>query len=342
MSEYTAAIVGTGHRGREHALAYDRIDGAVPVACMARSDPRREELAAEFDMAAYDDLGEMLSATDPDVVHVCTPPSVRVDVMEAISAAGVPAATVEKPVAVGVEDWRALRELEARTETKFAVCHQFRWQPHLARCREAVASGALGEVEFLDCSGRLVLTDQGTHCLHYANSLNGDARIKSVFGNVSGDYHAEQGHPGHDGTQAMGTFENGVRAAWATGDAGARVPDAEAEHEHIQCVAYTDAGHARWEMFGDWEIVSADGAERGTFGGEETYWENRNQAQADFQRAVLRWLAGGDPVGTNLERSLHEWKAVLALYESALSNESVRLDAFDPKPTLIERVAAES
>jgi thiol peroxidase len=115
MSEYTAAIVGTGHRGREHALAYDQIDGAAPIACMARTDPRREELAAEFDMAAYDDLEELLSETDPDVVHVCTPPSVRVDVMEAVSAAGVPAAdAVSVPLHV-IETRRRGHHLQPRT-----------------------------------------------------------------------------------------------------------------------------------------------------------------------------------------------------------------------------------
>lgn len=339
MSDYTAAFVGTGHRGREHVLAYDRIDGARPVACMARTDPRRDDLAEEFDMTAYDDIEEMLAATEPDVVHVSTPPDARVEILETIDEAGVPAATVEKPVAIGVEDWRALSALQSRTETKIAVCHQFRWQPHLQRCREAIESGDLGDVEFVDCSGRLVLPDQGTHCLHYGNSLNGDARIETVFGNVSGEYHADQDHPGFDATEAIVTFENGVRAAWATGSAGTQVAGVDEEYKHIMCTAYTDEGHATWEMFGDWEVVSTEREERGDFGGEETYWENRNQAQAAFQRAVLEWLEGGDAPGTNLEQSLHEWKAVLALYESATTNEIVHLDAFDPDPGFLDRIA---
>jgi predicted dehydrogenase len=206
---------------------------------------------------------------------------------------------------------------------------------------EAVESGDLGDVEFIDCSARLVVTDQGTHCLHYGNSLNGDARIEEVFGNIGGEYHADQTHPGPDGTEAIVTFENGVRAAWTTGDAGTHVSGVDEEYKHIRCVAYADEGHATWEMFGDWRIVSSGREEHGTFGGEEAYWENRQQAQADFQRAMIAWLEGGEPPGTNLEHSLHEWKAVLALYESALSNESIRLDEFGPRADLLDRVAGE-
>jgi predicted dehydrogenase len=341
MTEYTAAFIGTGGRGRDHVLAYDQIDGAEPVACMARTDPRRDELAEEFGLAAYEDVEEMLAETDPDIVHISTPPQVRVSVMETVSEAGVPLCTVEKPVAVGVEDWRELRDLEARSDTKFAVCHQFRWQPHLVQCREAIESGELGEVEFIDCSARLVLTDQGTHCLHYGNSLNGDARIQEVFGNISGEYHDGQVHPGPDATEAIVTFENGVRAAWATGDAGAYSAGADHRYQHVRCVAYTDEGHAKWEEFGDWEVVSSSREERSDFGGEESWRENNLRAQAEFHRAMFEWFEGGDAPGTNLDHSLHEWKAVLALYESALSNESVTLDEFDPDADLVDRVATE-
>ena len=56
-----------------------------------------------------------------DVVHVATPPAVRVSAVEAVADAGVPACPVEKPIALGVEDWRAIRALDAASDTEFAV-----------------------------------------------------------------------------------------------------------------------------------------------------------------------------------------------------------------------------
>jgi predicted dehydrogenase len=341
MTEYTAAFVGCGGRGRAHVEAYDLIDRGEPAACYAPTPDNRTGLAEEFGLHAYDDLDRMLAAEEPAIVHVATPPDVRVGILEAISEAGVPACTVEKPIAVGVEDWRALRDLEARTDTKVAVCHQFRWQADLERCREAIASGELGEVRLLDCSARLVMSDQGTHCLHYANAMNGDARIEEVYGTASGPFRTDRAHPGPDATEAQVRFENGVRALWTTGSAAPAVEGRDAEYQHKRAVAYADAGHASWEQFGDWEIVSPDRTERGDFGGAEAWRESNRRAQAAFHEATLDWLEGGDPPGTNFEHSLHEWKAVLALYASALRDEPIRLDAFDPGSDLVERLAAD-
>jgi len=78
----------------------------------------RGALADAFGLEAYDDAAGMLAA---DVVHVAMSPAVRVSVVEAVADAGVPACTVEKPIALGVEDWRAIRALDAASDTEFAV-----------------------------------------------------------------------------------------------------------------------------------------------------------------------------------------------------------------------------
>jgi hypothetical protein len=36
--------------------------------------------------------------------------------------------------------------LEKNARTRFAVCHQVRWQPYLRKCREALLGGALGKL----------------------------------------------------------------------------------------------------------------------------------------------------------------------------------------------------
>jgi predicted dehydrogenase len=336
MSEYTAAVVGCGNRGSDHLEAYERIDGARPVACCARNDPRRDELAEEFDLTVYDDAEDMLADEEPDIVHVATPPNARVEIMETVSEAGVPACTVEKPIALRVDDWRAIVELGEQTDTRFAVCHQFRWQPDLVRCREAVESGRLGEVRFLDCSAGLSITDQGTHCLHYANALNGDQRIDTVFATVSGPFYDEQVHPGPDATQAAIVFENGVRCQWTTGTYAPSV--GEAEYQHKRAVAYTDRGRVQWEQFGEWAIVGPETVEYGDFGRMARWQQTNIEAQARFHEAMFEWLEAGPKPATNLEHSLHEWKAVLALYASALWRTPVTVSKFEPESGLVERV----
>lgn len=337
--ERTVALVGAGKRARQHLEPYaaGRIEGAEPVACAAPGEENREALAADFGLDAYADTRRMLAAVEPDLVHVTTPPDVRVEPLKAVAAAGVPACTVEKPVALGVADWRELGDLVG-ADTRIAVCHQFRWDPRLVRVREAVASGRVGAVTALDASARLTLTDQGTHCLHYANSLAGDRRIEAVSGTVRGPFRDGGMHPGPAATAASVRLAGGLRMRWRTGEAAPYCGDPTTEYQHVRAAAFGGEGHAAWAEFGSREVVGREGVDREAFPGEEAYREGRERAQAAFHRAALDWLAGGDPPGTHLQRSLREWKAVLALYASSLRGEPVALEGFDPDPGLVDRV----
>ena len=141
MSEYKAVVVSCAGRGKAHLQAYEFIENARAVACCDIREDRREALVAELGVTGYADAAEMIRTEKPDIVHLATNPTTRVELMTLVSELGVPLCTVEKPIAVNVPDWRALCELEKTSKTKFAVCHQFRWQPHLVKCQQAVLAG---------------------------------------------------------------------------------------------------------------------------------------------------------------------------------------------------------
>ena len=121
--------------------------------------------------------GEMIRAEHPDIVHLVTWPDTRVELMTLVSELGVPLCTTEKPLATAVKDWRKLVDLERTSATKFGVCHQLRWQTHLVKCQEALNSGRLGRVLFLDISAGMNIAGQGTHTLNYGMSLMGDVPV---------------------------------------------------------------------------------------------------------------------------------------------------------------------
>ncbi|GIX05603.1 MAG: hypothetical protein KatS3mg115_0006 [Candidatus Poribacteria bacterium] len=175
--------------------------------------------------------------------------------MTLVSELGVPACTVEKPIATEVRDWRQLCALQEQTRTKFAVCHQFRWYPALVRCQEAVRSGRLGSVILLDLSCGMNVSGQGTHILNYAMSLNGDARVKSVYGTATGPGELEARHSGPETTAAYLVFENGVRGLWTTGYVSPKAGDPATDYQHVRVAAYCTQGRVNWEEFGRWEIV---------------------------------------------------------------------------------------
>jgi predicted dehydrogenase len=335
---YKAAIVGCGHRAPAHIEAYRHIPEAEVVACCAPTPARRDALAAKYGLAAYADIGEMVRVERPDIVHLVTWPDTRVSLMTEVAELGVPLCTVEKPIATGVPDWRQLCALEARAETKFGICHQVRWHPYLMPCQDALRSGRLGRVRFLDISAGMNIAGQGTHTLNYGMSLVGDVPVTRVFGNAHGWDAADPGHPGPATTEAYLTFADGGRGLWTSGFTSPRCGDPQTTWQHVRVAAYADNGRVLYEEFGKWEIVGPDGEEGGDFGGMDMWRANNLLAQAGFHRAMFGWLEDERRApGTNLRQSLHEWAVVLALYQSALERRPVELADFDPPDDLVER-----
>lgn len=345
MKKYKAVVVGCGGRSRDHILPYQWIENAEVTACCAPHPERREKLAAEYGLRAYADAEEMLRVEKPDIVHLVTWPDTRVELMSLVSAAGVPLCTVEKPVATGVQDWRALVRLEQTSRTRFAVCHQVRWQPYLARCQQALADPAdpagPGRVLFLDISAGMNIAGQGTHTLNYGRSLTGDARVASVSGSASGWDRSDPGHPAPAVTQAALTFATGLRGLWTSGAISPRCGDPTTTWQHVRTAAYAERGRVLYEEFGRWETVSPAGTASGDYGGMSGWRQNNLLAQAGFHRAMFAWLEGGPPPGTNLAVSLHEWQTVLALYTSALRRRPVDLDGFEPEDDLFHALEKE-
>jgi predicted dehydrogenase len=341
MKPLRVAIIGCGNRGQAHLQADQHIEGVQAVACCDPVIDRREKLAAEFNLRAYADAGTMIEHEKPDLIHLVTQPALRVELMTLVSEMGVPICTVEKPIATGVVDWRALCDLEQKSRTKFAICHQFRWQKHLVKCQQAVASGQLGEVKFLDISAGMNIANQGTHTLNYGRSLIGDPEVTLVAGNAFGWDLGDPTHPAPEATQAYLIFENGVRALWTLGPISSRIGDPNTTWQHVRVAAYADRGRVNYEEFGQWEIVSPEGVERGDYGGMETWGRNNRLAQAEFHKALIAWGEDGLPEpGTSLRQSLHEWKVVLAVYTSAVEHRPIEISSFEPKDDLFHSLSA--
>ena len=279
----------------------------------------------------------MIRTERPDIVHLVTWPDTRLELMTLVSDLGVPLCTTEKPLATAVSDWRALTALEKNSHTRFGVCHQLRWQPHLAHCQETLLSGRLGRVLLLDISAGMNIAGQGTHTLNYGMSLMGDSPVKRVFANAQGWDAADPGHPGPAASEAYLIFTNGARGLWTSGPVSPRCGDPATTWQHVRVAAYAERGRVLYEEFGRWEIVGPDQeTESGYFGSMAEHGRNNLLAQAGFYRAMFSWLEGGPEAGTSLRRSLHEWAVVLAMYQSALEHRPVELEGFDPPEDLVE------
>ena len=114
------AIIGvSGGRARGLAEAYQHVTRGKLAAISTRTEENLHAFGDAFDVdIRYLDYREMFEKEQPDLVHVNTPPSVRLEVFEAAENAGVPAVLVEKPIAIQGEDWRAIKNFAATAKPK--------------------------------------------------------------------------------------------------------------------------------------------------------------------------------------------------------------------------------
>ena len=115
------AIVGTGNIAGVHAKALASVasrtaaSGNPPATVVAAADADDDRLMAfcgEFGIrGAYRDLGELLGAAHPDLVHICTPPSAHHGPALACLRAGA-SVLVEKPPAISLREFDEIATAE--------------------------------------------------------------------------------------------------------------------------------------------------------------------------------------------------------------------------------------
>lgn len=140
--------------------------------------------------AVSTDLSSTLSATQPDILFDVVVPSARHDVVKLGLSHGCHVLS-EKPMANSLEEARELVRLAGRSGRLHAVVQNRRYIPGVRRIRDAIASGALGELTalhadffigahfggFRDAMQNVLLLDMAIHTFDAARFMAGkDAR----------------------------------------------------------------------------------------------------------------------------------------------------------------------
>lgn len=139
------AIAGAGLMGRWHAHAARRAGARV----VAAADPDMAR-AARLAPAAYPDLGSLLAATRPEVLHLCTPTATHGALLRLAAEHGVHA-FAEKPLAADLAETRALLDAAAAAGTRLCPVHQYAFQTciqTILRDRGRIGDPVLVELAF--------------------------------------------------------------------------------------------------------------------------------------------------------------------------------------------------
>ena len=338
---FKCAIIGvSGGRARGHAEAYQHIRRGQLAAISARRVDALNRFGDEFGVTQrYTDYREMFAAAKPDLVHVNTPPDVRLEIFRAADEAGIPALVVEKPLAIQGEDLAAMRDFAAHSRVKIAVNHQLHFHPRRARLQQLVQDGVLGDIRFIDAGARMNMAYQGTHTLQAIGAFNPAGKAVSTFAQIGGaDGLAEtpRRHFAPDRTLATIVYDNDVQALLRCGVNAPHVDAARPVHQHKRIAVYGTRGSLEWTM---WSWRMDIGGQ--VVGGEHDYGAEDVLGQAALTEAMFDWLDDDrkrHPL--NLARSMDDFALMLAIYTSGLTRATVTLP-HTPPPELIARMREE-
>jgi len=336
---YKCAIVAvSGGRARGHAQAYQHIKRGTLAAISTRNRENLDAFGQEFGIATrYTDYREMFAREKPDVVHVNTPPHVRLEVFQTAEEEGVPAIIVEKPLAIQGEDYLKMCDFARNSKVKIAINHQLHFHPRRMALQQIVQEGKIGEVRMIDASARMNLAYQGTHSLQAIAAFNPNCKPATIMGQIAGANGLQESPGQHfapDQCMAGITFDNNISAMLRCGtNAPYVLLGDERTNVHKQVAVYGTRGYIHWTMW-SWEM-NCDGQIEG---GEHRYPDEDILGQAAMTEAMFDWLEKDQAIHPlNLDAALQDFNLILKIYMSALNHEMMTLDV-EPQADLIEQL----
>lgn len=236
-------LVGCGGVSKCHFNAINMLKnkGAELTAVADIVTDKADAKAQENSCKAYYDYVTMLNEEKPDVVHICTPHYLHVDMAVEALERDINV-VLEKPCGTSVEGLKRLIEDEKASKGKLAVCFQNRYNSSVVFAKELIESKKFGEVKSAraivtwrrdedyyssdawrgtweqECGG--VLINQAIHTHDLMQYLCGKT-TKTVEGHIS-NYHLKDYIEVEDTASVYFTYEDGTRAVYfatnASGD----------------------------------------------------------------------------------------------------------------------------
>jgi len=145
MKKYGVGVFGIGWVAGEHIKAYMQNPHMEVKALASRrkesARAKKDELG--LDCEILDDYESMLKRDDIDIIDLCTPNVLHAQETIDAAAAGKHV-VIEKPIAMNIEELRAVRDAIVKAGVKSQVGFISRWNPHVGSNRPLVERVELG------------------------------------------------------------------------------------------------------------------------------------------------------------------------------------------------------
>jgi predicted dehydrogenase len=151
MRELNVGIVGMGWVAGAHINTFKNVSGATVTAICSRRPLDEAVLEQQFGvpLKVYRDYDEMLADESLDIVDICTPHPLHA--LQAIAAARAGKhLIIEKPIALTLEDAKAVDAAVSPAGVKVCVCFEVRFSAQATAIRAVLDQGLLGDVHYAE------------------------------------------------------------------------------------------------------------------------------------------------------------------------------------------------
>ena len=150
MKEVNYAVIGTSGMGCAHIAAIKANNRANVAAVCDIDEGRLSQAAALVKGArACGDYRDVLACGDVDAVVIVVPDQLHREIALAALAAGKHV-LCEKPMALTIEDCRAMLDASRRSDKKFMVGQICRFTPGFAAAKKLIDEGEIGELFYVE------------------------------------------------------------------------------------------------------------------------------------------------------------------------------------------------
>lgn len=181
-----AALIGCGRIGAgfaapstgavlTHAAAYNACALTKLVAVYDSNGDSARTCAEAWGVAGFADLDQMLEATMPDVVSICTPDGTHAMLADRVlNAPSVRGVLLEKPLALTISDAENTVRLAEKRKVVLAVNYSRRWATGIRAAAALVQQGRLGAVRTVTGHYANGWIHNGTHWIDLARMFVGE------------------------------------------------------------------------------------------------------------------------------------------------------------------------
>ena len=204
MKRLRVGVIGLGNVAKiGHLPAYKNVKTIKVVAGAGRRKNVVDRLASDWGFKGYLDFEEMLKKEKLDIACITTGPSVSREITERVAEYGVNL-LVEKPLALTLEDARAMIEKCRKEGVKLCYGETFRFFPTCRKAKDMIDEDLIGDISLLleifiggrgtehfrpkgfyppgaPGSGGMGLTDHGIHLIDIFRWFTG-SEVEWVFG----------------------------------------------------------------------------------------------------------------------------------------------------------------